>query len=1186
MLEMGDFNAVKQEMTAAMGLVDSKGNIHIFLGQHATKDGKLDMDELRRTVYHEGVGHLGARQLLGVQYEDFLIGIFNSHLKSDATAGLTREQKILFAEEWFASRAEQVRMDAAAGRPVNKHIGSLLDRFAMMLIKAFDKLMAKLGFTTEQKTSSFEVRDVLARVFAGSQVAGRTGLSSLFSPALIPGENLIRYEHFSDYKENTADFMVTKVADYLRRWEMLQRSVLNFDGKIGANENFMYALRTQGSRMAALNDVANRLAKEFTDSFKGQTYSVDDISDLAHALHALERNNVSIPEHLDRIEKFMRDKFAEKLATEYKDLDQIDLAKKKRGLEYGIKAMRKKRASIIEKGDYTKLSGMSTNRANEIINSLISRNVLSRNTDGTYSGAAMKSVNKLIEASRLTLDVSLESGMINSMAHDMITGVNGYKYFVPIPGYPEKALSLNQHFDIQSGNRFKYQSGSALGIAGLPTEDTRTVVGAVFAGLKNRMSEAAINETNRTIYNFIQTHRNAELFQTFVSDYTMEQMTNEYIKMTVDGDFMLTPEAAERELNAAGIFRSPIDSQNMTRAQVKQFEQDNDMIPVYINGATKYFKILDKGLEKGLKNLNNPTEMSRAMRALGYINRYLIKVNTSLNPEFFVPNMIRDMGSAINTLMIRENISGLKGSDIAKGLKGTIVQASKFLALKNLGKSRDAMTEEQQKVWDMYDEFEKFGGKIQWAYIESANEAMESINTAVRLGRGQGTLKERAGAFANSVEGILKKTSEVFENSTRLAVYMSARNAGMSAQEAALLSREITVDFDRRGEMGRAINTLYMFANAGIQGTLTILRAMKDNPGKAAKHLGAIAGLSMSVAIMGAFLGGDGDDEEPLYFNIPQNVRNSNMVIMLPGFETGLKIPLPYGYAFFWAIGQELANMAMGQSGAIEAGGSMMGAFLNNFNPLETAASLKESHGWVRMLSPTLVDPLVDIGFERTPFGTPLMPDKVYDGQPDSMRHWRTVSEPAKDIASAINSIGGTAGVAGYVSISPETLELLFEQATGGVGRFITKTIGTVMAPTGDKELSANDIPLFRRFTVGQGAWVDREKFQNNYEEIHGVNRTLKNLKDNVTLARNPEVRIEAQKDLAAFIEENKKIIGLRTLVNKRYERVKDIDEKKKALYKSGLDDAETAPKIRELDDKQRIIFSNFNRMFGERLNE
>ena len=71
------------------------------------------------------------------------------------------------------------------------------------------------------------------------------------------------------------------------------------------------------------------------------------------------------------------------------------------------------------------------------------------------------------------------------------------------------------------------------------------------------------------------------------------------------------------------------------------------------------------------------------------------------------------------------------------------------------------------------------------------------------------------------------------------------------------------IAFDRKGDVGQAFNTLYLFANAGLQGTLVIARAIRNNPQRAAKHLSAFVGLSFSLALANILMGGDDDDGEP-----------------------------------------------------------------------------------------------------------------------------------------------------------------------------------------------------------------------------------------------------------------------------------------------------------------------------------
>jgi len=1167
-----EFQEAKRQLENAMGFVDTRGHLHIFVGQHATAQGTFDMDEFTRTVYHEGIGHLGLRKLLGPKYEDFLVGVFNSQLNKDKKSKATREQRMDQAEEYLAGLAEQVRHDAAAGRPTNRHIGTLLDRVAVMIIDAFHKLMKKMGIKLERGVTGFEIRNVMARAFAGSKVGGRTGVSSLFAPSMIPGENLVRYESFDEYTENSADMIMRKTTDYLRRWEMLERSALNYGHTIAHSERFMYGLRTQKSRIGSLTNYAEKYAREFEALFKGQPFDVEDVSELAHAFHALERNDVGMKAYLERKEADMRSGHARKVEAGVFATTE-EMAKAEKAMENKIASRRKRWEAKQKAGTFSALSGMSDKQARAFIDATVAMGYMKQEADGSYSGKIVDAVKKLVSVNDEAMQLGVQSGMISRAAYESIG--QQYKFFVPIPGYAEQALSGFEHFDFQAGNRFRIAPATSAGMSF--DEDTRTIVGSTFAGLRTRIAEIGANDTNNTIFNFVLGHANAKLFQVFIEPSRFDKMIEGMIE-----DNIYSAERAEQLLNNKGFYRREHVG-SMTRAEVKEYEALNGYIPVYQNGRLNYIKILDPGLRKGFDFLNSPAEVGRIMRALGAVNRWLIKVNTSMNPEFFIPNMARDIGSAYNTLSIRENVSGLDGRAFSKNAVKKVPDAMRVLYAKNFGKGRDSLTESQKKLWDMMTYFEDYGGKIQWAFLETPEETMNSISEAVRVIQGKGTKMENVKHFANKVEGLFKDVADVFENSTRLSVFAAAVEAGSSYEEAALMAREITVDFDRKGEFGQAINTLYMFANAGIQGTMTILRTMKNNPARAAKHLSVIVGTSVSLALLNTLAGGNGDDDEPLYFAIPQDTRNGNIILMLPGMDKGIKIPIPYGYAFFWSIGQEMVNSMLGRSGNASAG--ILGAFLNNFNPLETAASLGESHGWVRMLSPTIIDPVVDIGFEKTPFGTPLMPDKVYEGQPDSSRHWRSVTGPSKAIAQWLNEFGGgSAGVPGAISISPETLDLLFEQATGGLGRVITRAGGLALAPASGREIGTNDIPLVRRFATSPGSWEDRARFKSNYDEIQGVNRTMKNLRDNVALARTPELRATARRDLEAFQTENKTILGMRTQVNNVYSQIKSIDERKKALYKSGLPDNEVNPKLKVLDDQQREIFTRFNRIFYEKI--
>lgn len=83
--------------------------------------------------------------------------------------------------------------------------------------------------------------------------------------------------------------------------------------------------------------------------------------------------------------------------------------------------------------------------------------------------------------------------------------------------------------------------------------------------------------------------------------------------------------------------------------------------------------------------------------------------------------------------------------------------------------------------------------------------------------------------FTNAQRPVAKfaeDTSQSIENAVRLSTYANARQARLSKAKAASLAKNMTVNFNRCGEAGTTLNSLYMFANASVQGTVNFTRTM------------------------------------------------------------------------------------------------------------------------------------------------------------------------------------------------------------------------------------------------------------------------------------------------------------------------------------------------------------------------
>ncbi|EOS6249820.1 LPD5 domain-containing protein, partial [Escherichia coli] len=235
------------------------------------------------------------------------------------------------------------------------------------------------------------------------------------------------------------------------------------------------------------------------------------------------------------------------------------------------------------------------------------------------------------------------------------------------------------------------------------------------------------------------------------------------------------------------------------------------------NGKTYYIKLHDPRLMRAMKNMG-PETSNAVIRTLGKVNRFLATVNTSYNPEFLVSNFIRDVQTAVMNLKAEQGRSDgkLKGLDNLSAL--AVVKDSRsamsavYASLR--GKTLTGNGAQWQKVWK---EFVEDGGKTGWFNMGDLEGQQKEMDRLVSLAKG-GWKGQSIGAW-NSFLNLVEDANGAVENALRLSAYKHARDAGLSRQQAASLAKNMTVNFNRRGEQGALMNSLYMFANASIQGT-------------------------------------------------------------------------------------------------------------------------------------------------------------------------------------------------------------------------------------------------------------------------------------------------------------------------------------------------------------------------------
>jgi hypothetical protein len=311
----------------------------------------------------------------------------------------------------------------------------------------------------------------------------------------------------------------------------------------------------------------------------------------------------------------------------------------------------------------------------------------------------------------------------------------------------------------------------------------------------------------------------------------------------------------------------------------------------------------------------------------------------------------------------------------------------------------------------------------------------------------------------------------------------------MSDRKAAQIASDITVDFTKKGAAGPVINSLYLFANAGIQGSYRIIRAGAKSK-KVQKMMGGIVAAGFLSGLMNSMAGEDDDGED--YFNkLDPFVLERNAVFMLPGTKgKHVKIPLPWGYNFFWNTGVELSRAFTKEDySVISSAGRLAGVFAGAFNPIASGTLLQT-------LAPTIADPFVQVAENKNWFGGDLMPQQnIFDKTPtpDSQRYWKSAGVGAKWVANQINSLtGGSKIRPGAIDISPETLDLMLDTVGGSALRVFKDAFEIPYKLVAEEETQLHEIPFLRRVVGEQNEWVDARLYSENVRDVLMVTEEMK----------------------------------------------------------------------------------------------
>ncbi len=573
-------------------------------------------------------------------------------------------------------------------------------------------------------------------------------------------------------------------------------------------------------------------------------------------------------------------------------------------------------------------------------------------------------------------------------------------------------------------------------------------------------------------------------------------------------------------------------------------DKGEDTIGVKVGGQQVYIKIEDKALARALRHAwkDEVGDLERAaVTVSGWYNSLLRNVLTRYNPPFALVNTIRDAQSGAVAAL--DELGGKGAAKFASYYPKALAAATRG-ELRSKGGSLFG-----NPVIDKYfTEFKNSGAITGGFFMKDVGDIAQDLrNDLLMAGAAPKTLSERAKKAAmysgvSKLLGALEFIGSVSENATRFALYMAARDSGRTPSQAALLAKNGTTNFNRKGEWGGTLNALYLFFNAAVQGNAQLFKTLKNPKVRAA--LSAVAGVGVAAAMFGAAGGGEDDDGQDYWDKIPDYEKERNLIIMLPPGNTlgkgvdrvgkygrYIKIPVQYGLNFFPNIGYMMADVYRNQQDptkgktVAKATKHLMSVTFGSVNPFGGEVDVTDSVSLAMALAPTILDLPIMLGTERNSFGSPVAPSKFPgDTKPDSERMFPSdIDTIPANIAEALNNLGGgneakPGKVLGIeTSVTPGTIENLIRSSTGGLGMFGVQVIDGAAAIFGyndvrGKVTQPSNWPVFNKVygEVGQNQNVRMAG-----ERMREVRDAVKVIEDQIKSGISPEVSSDDKRMLS-----------------------------------------------------------------------
>ena len=509
-----------------------------------------------------------------------------------------------------------------------------------------------------------------------------------------------------------------------------------------------------------------------------------------------------------------------------------------------------------------------------------------------------------------------------------------------------------------------------------------------------------------------------------------------------------------------------------------------NVFPVRINGKDRYIFFNTKDpkairMAQAMSNLDAQT-LGGLLGTTALITRWIASVNTQYNPVFGVVNFYRDTkGAMLN--MTNTPLAGMQKEVLSH------VFPAMFAIIQNERASRNNKTV-TNPYSVLYDRFRRAGGTTGFREaFAKGNFSGKDTTIIERLWK-----EETQGAAMKKARYIfdaLSDYNEAMENAVRLSIFKVALDHNLSEERAASLGKNITINFNRKGQSTPLFQALYAFFNPAVQGTVLVGKTLAGPVGRKIVAGGLAIGVLQALWMAAAGF----DADEP-----PDYVRDKNFIIPI-GNKKYLTLPMPPGYNVIPGLSRIITEYVLGQNHLISGGKPLTDAaaqiltlFVDSFNPLGGGSLLQ-------MVSPTVIDPIAATAMNKDAFGRPIFKEDLSTKPtPGFMRSRENATQVSQWIAEFLNYVSSPAGThytKGKWSPTADEIDYYAGQVGGGAAREAIKAAELAKSAFTSEPVPSYRIPLAGRFygdAKSQSAIQD--KFYNNITLMNKYGNEITNI--------------------------------------------------------------------------------------------